>query len=135
MTAAIDIALYLNSDSAWLGFIGSTGGVTQVNDVLSWTFVNSGATQFMRGDSNLDNSANLPDAIYMLSALFIPGSSPVTCLDGADVNDDGNFNLPDAIFMLSALFVPGSTPIPEPAGSCGVDPTDDPNDCETPICP
>ena len=135
MTAAIDIALYLNSDSAWLGFIGSTGGVTQVNDVLSWTFVNSGATQFMRGDSNLDNSANLPDAIYMLSALFIPGSSPVTCLDGADVNDDGNFNLPDAIFMLSALFVPGSAPIPEPAGSCGVDPTDDPNDCETPICP
>lgn len=135
MSAFIDIALYLNSDSAWMGFIGSTGGVTQVNDVLSWSFTNGGATEFMRGDSNLDGSANLPDAIYILSALFVPGSAQVTCLDAADINDDGNFNLPDAISLLSALFVPGSSPIPEPAGSCGVDPTDDSIDCETPICP
>lgn len=135
MSVFIDITQYLVSDSAWIGFIGSTGGVTQVNDVLSWSLTNGGSTQFLRGDVNLDNSVNLPDAIYALGALFVPGSPPVTCLDSADINDDGGFNLPDAIYLLSALFVPGSDAVPEPTASCGTDPTDDSIDCETPICP
>ena len=135
MSVFLNITRYLASDSAWIGFIGATGGVTQVNDVLSWSFTNGGTTQFLRGDTNLDSSVNLPDAIYALGALFVPGSPAVTCLDGADINDDGGFNLPDVIFLLSALFVPGSSGVPEPAGSCGSDPTDDSIDCETPICP
>ncbi|MGE4619952.1 MAG: hypothetical protein AAEJ04_09125 [Planctomycetota bacterium] len=134
-SALLDLQLHLNSDSAWIGFIGSTGGISQINDVLSWSLTNGGAIEFIRGDVNLDNSVNLPDAIFALGALFVPGSAPVTCFDSADINDDGGFNLPDAIYLLSALFVPGSDAVPEPAGSCGVDPTDDSIDCDTPICP
>jgi hypothetical protein len=135
MSIQIDLLEHLDSDSAWVGFIGSTGGVTQVNDVLSWFMFTDGGTQFIRGDINDDTSVNLPDAIFSLSALFVPGSSPATCLDAADMNDDGSFNLPDAIYLLSALFVPGSPAVPDPVGSCGADPTDDTIDCELNNCP
>ncbi|MBL6914647.1 MAG: hypothetical protein ISR35_04640 [Planctomycetes bacterium] len=133
---SLDINLfdYIGSDEAWVGFTGSTGGITQINDLLSWTFINEGSTSLTRGDLNLDGSVNLPDAIFGLSSLFVPGSPAPACQDSADINDDGSFNLPDAIFLLSALFVPNSTPIPEPS-NCGTDNTDDGLDCAETSCP
>ena len=135
MSVPINLVDHLGSDSAWVGFIGSTGGISETHDVVSWYLTTDGGTQFLRGDINDDTSVNLPDAIFALSALFIPGSAPATCLDAADMNDDGNFNLPDAVFLLSALFVPGSTPVPDPVGSCDVDPSDDGIDCDSNNCP
>lgn len=135
MSVQLDLVAHLASDSAWVGFIGSTGGLTQSNEVLSWFLVNGVGTQFLRGDVNNDSSVNLPDAIFALSALFVPGSAQSTCIDAADMNDDGGFNLPDAVYLLSALFVPGSPGVPDPAGSCGTDPTDDGIDCDSNNCP
>ena len=110
-----------------LGFPDAHIGLDQIGNPRSYPFI--------RGDINDDTSVNLPDAIFSLSALFVPGSSPATCLDAADMNDDGSFNLPDAIYLLSALFVPGSPSVPDPVGSCGTDPTDDTIDCELNNCP
>ncbi|MDE0959623.1 MAG: hypothetical protein OSB09_02480 [Planctomycetota bacterium] len=135
MSVQLDLLGHLGSDSAWIGFIGSTGGISETHDVLSWFLTTDSGTQFIRGDVNDDSSVNLPDAIFALSALFVPGSNPATCLDSADINDDGSFNLPDAVFLLSALFVPGSSPIPDPVGNCDADPSDDTIDCELNNCP
>jgi subtilisin-like proprotein convertase family protein len=94
-------------------------------------------TEFLRGDINLDGGRNVADAVFLLASLFVPGSDPIACFDGADCNDDGGVNVADAVYLLSSLFIPGSPPPPAPSGpECGVDPTDDSLDCAQPgICP
>ncbi|MAJ27943.1 hypothetical protein CBD41_00885 [bacterium TMED181] len=82
------------------------------------------AASFRRGDINADNSVNLADAVFLLESLFIPGSMPINCLDAADCNDDEGVNLADAIYLLSHLFIPGSPPLPDPQGTCSIDPTE-----------
>lgn len=78
---------------------------------------------FVRGDANDDGDYNIADAVYSLSALFLPGAPNPTCLDAADANDDEAFNIADPVFTLTALFVPGADSPPEPHPLCGVDPT------------
>ncbi|MEM7167359.1 MAG: hypothetical protein AAF581_17995 [Planctomycetota bacterium] len=104
---------------------------------------------FNRGDCNVDGTANIADAVTLLTALFPPaGCTPgvdcpeVDCVDACDNNDDGAFNIADAVALLSVLFPQGCVPgvdcptIPAPSG-CGVDPTDtDSLDCDSfSLCP
>ncbi|MFN0057794.1 MAG: hypothetical protein ACKVX7_04990 [Planctomycetota bacterium] len=91
--------------------------------------------QFRRGDVNRDLVFNIADAVFLLSALFVPGSPPPSCQDSADINDDGVVNIADAVYGLSALFVPGSPPPPTPFPGCGSDGTADVLTCLTPSCP
>ncbi|MDE0961254.1 MAG: hypothetical protein OSB09_10775 [Planctomycetota bacterium] len=81
--------------------------------------------EFIRGDCNIDMGVNVADAVFLLSSLFVPGSTPIACRDAGDVNDDGGVNVADAVFLLSSLFVPGSASIPAPniLDGCGSDPT------------
>ena len=75
------------------------------------------------------------DAIFLLNALFVPGSPQTSCEDAADANDDGTLNIGDAVYKLNALFVPGSPQPPAPFPDCGVDPTGDPLECDSfPAC-
>ena len=91
---------------------------------------------FIRGDITGDGSTALDDALFLLSALFVPDSPLVLCLDAADVNDDGSFQLTDPIWLLNYLFVPASPPPAEPVFSCGLDPTSDLLGCLlAPQCP
>lgn len=85
-------------------------------------------TDFSRGDTNDDLLVNIADTVYLLNALFIPGSPTLTCDDSGDVNDDGGKNIADAVWLLNWLFLPGS-PLPMAPVSCGLDPTPDPLDC------
>lgn len=80
---------------------------------------------FRRGDLNDDTGVNVADVIYLLNALFVPGSQQPTCTNAGDANDDEGMNVADAIYMLNALFVPGSPQIPPPSAAtgCGNDPT------------
>ena len=85
--------------------------------------------RFRRGEADDNGALNLTDAVFGLSALFIPGSPMPTCLDAADSNDDGEFNLSDGVYSLNALFA-GGPPPPAPGSlECGVDPTVDDLDC------
>ena len=84
---------------------------------------------FIRADINTDGGTNVADAIFLLAFLFSGGVTP-SCLDAADVNDDGSINISDAVNLLAVLFS-GGGPIPDPVGSCGLDPTDDTIDCES----
>lgn len=89
---------------------------------------------FRRGDINDDASTDVSDVIYLLSALFVPGSPDPNCEDAADTNDDGGVDIADAVTLLNALFVPGSAPLPPPL-SCGIDPTGDSLTCTSSACP
>ena len=93
-----------------------------------------GGSAFRRGDSNADNVVNIADAIFTLSYLFGAGEPP-SCLDAADGNDDEGVDVADAIAVLSHLFGGGAS-LPEPFGSCGIDPTEGALDCSNfPPCP
>lgn len=94
------------------------------------------SARFSRGDANADLLVDVSDAVFLLAALFIPGSANLACDDAGDVNDDGGVDVSDAVFLLASLFVPGSPAPPAPtAPTCGVDTTTDALDCATATCP
>ncbi|MEM7234694.1 MAG: hypothetical protein AAF517_21120 [Planctomycetota bacterium] len=84
--------------------------------------------EFVRGDSNVDGQVDISDAIHALSYLFLGGAS-ISCDDAADVNDNGQHDLSDSISLLAHLFLGGLGPR-APWPDCGVDPSDDPIECE-----
>lgn len=99
-----------------------------------WQETATGA--FSRGDTNGDSAVDVSDSIFLLAALFVPGSPAFQCEDSADTNDDGNLDVSDAVYLLASLFVPGSPPPPAPTlPQCGLDPTADGFECSTPTCP
>jgi len=86
---------------------------------------------FVRGRVNAsDEVADLSDAVFIFSFVFLGGASP-TCLDAADVNDDGELDLSDGVSLLKFVFSGGAPPPPpSPTASCpGPDPTPDGLDC------
>ncbi len=90
---------------------------------------------FVRADINVDGAADVADAVFLLSELFVPGSPSTTCDDAADTNDDGQKDISDAVYLLGALFVPGSPPVGPPT-TCGSDPSNDALGCASyPLCP
>ena len=93
-------------------------------------------TEFVRGDVNEDLAANTSDVIFILNAIFTPGSPQPGCEDAADVDDSGTINILDPIRILGSLFL-GSAGPEAPFPSCGDDPTaDDPFFClEFSSCP
>ena len=96
---------------------------------VSLTCTTTGAAEpddpvvFVRGDPNGDRKVDISDAIQMLTFQFL-GTPQFGCQDSADANDDGRVNISDAVAILHHLFR-GAGFLPEPAGECGVDPTDD----------
>ncbi len=136
LSVAIDLVAEVSGTSAYLGFTASTGGEAEAHRVRAWSLTLSGGNptvQFRRGDCNDDASANIADAIFLLSVLFPAQGNPppVPCQDSCDGNDDGNLNIADAIAILNSLFSPIPAPLPPPFGACG----NDPSIGDTLICP
>jgi hypothetical protein len=89
---------------------------------------------FIRSDANADLVVDLGDAVFLLSNLFMGGTSPL-CLDAADSNDDSYLDVSDVIFTLGYIFSGGSLP-PAPFPSCGLDGTPAAAlGCEDSVCP
>lgn len=63
----------------------------------------SDAPRILRGDSNLDGSVQLADAIQVINSLFTAGA-PLVCPDAVDLDDDGTITLGDGILLLQQLF-------------------------------
>ncbi|MEE8141878.1 MAG: hypothetical protein V3T77_02140, partial [Planctomycetota bacterium] len=90
---------------------------------------------FARGDSNIDGTINISDAIFTLGGLFGGGSVLLECEDAADANDDGLLNIADPITLLESIFA-GGGPLPGPYPNCGSDPSSDDLECDvSPPCP
>ncbi len=126
--AALDFAIYIPGGSPVQGF-----GVTDVHDAYVPGTID-GFLVFLRGDSNLDDSVDISDAVFILISLFV-SQEPLPCDDGADANDDGAINITDAVFILNFLFQ-GGPPPPHPGPDVpDIDLTPDELDCSGPRRP
>lgn len=74
---------------------------------------------FRRGDSNVDGTVDLSDAIHSLGYLFLGSPADLDCHDASDSNGDGTIDLTDAVYGLAYLFQ-GGPPPPAPGPlECG----------------
>ena len=100
-----------------------------------WHFSTSvgSSDQFLRGDANSDGNQDLSDAVFILSYLFLGGTTPA-CTRALDVDDDGVVIITDPVALLSHLFI-GLPPPPPPFAACGTDNTPDSLPCAShPAC-
>jgi hypothetical protein len=88
-----------------------------------------GYEDFVRGDSNIDGTVDISDAVYTLAYLFSGGVASPPCLEALNANDDGPIDLSDAIFTLTFLFLTGAT-IPAPYPDPGQDGGENPLGCD-----
>ena len=68
---------------------------------------------YLCGDANGDASANVGDAVFLISYIFKGGAAPNPLCVG-DANGDGATNVGDAVYLISYIFKGGAPP----AGSC-----------------
>jgi hypothetical protein len=74
---------------------------------------------FRRGDSNVDGTVDLSDAVHSLGFLFLGSPSELDCLEASDSNGDATLDLTDAVYTLVYLFQGGQAPpVPGPL-ECG----------------
>ncbi len=98
------------------------------------TIVDTAVGLFIRGDCDQDLGLDSDDVAWILQSL-LPSGDQLACADACDVNDDGKVDIRDAMDLVRGLFTDNSAP-PAPFPGCGVDPTVDRLDCETPsTCP
>lgn len=74
-------------------------------------------TLYKRADVNDDGSADITDAVVILSYLF-RGGEDLTCLDAADTDASGGLEITDAVYLLRYLFSIAPAP-PPPFEICG----------------
>jgi hypothetical protein len=86
--------------------------------------------QFIRGDSNADQSIDISDAIGTLDYLF--GNGSIGCRESANCNSDASLDISDVVYLLGFMFANGSQP-GSPFPTCGPQPIF--LDCLTPTCP
>src|SRR6266540_624370 len=91
------------------------------------------ADTFIRGDSNLDRTIDITDAVSLLGCLYL-GQACASCEDASDANDDGSLDLSDAVYTLAFAFLGGVAPRP-PHPAPGPDPTADLLTCERGLGP
>ena len=65
---------------------------------------------YLCGDANGDGSANVGDAVFLVSYVFKGGAAPNPICVG-DANGDGNTNVGDAVYMISYIFKGGAAPV------------------------
>jgi hypothetical protein len=99
----------------------------QVTDGTLSVMPGGGDGQFKRGDANDDGNADISDAQFILSYLFLGGTAP-PCMEAANVDDSDSAaaDITDAIYLLTFLFMGGSAP-PAPGTACGVEPATSPS--------
>jgi hypothetical protein len=70
----------------------------------------AGLCDFICGDANSDGDANVGDAVYIISFVFMGGPAPEP-IEAGDVNGDGGCNVGDAVFLIAYIFSGGPTPV------------------------
>ncbi|MFH2054805.1 MAG: M28 family peptidase [bacterium] len=69
--------------------------------------------EYICGDANDDEVANVTDAVYLIDYIFSEGPAPVP-LEAGDCNCDATANITDAVYLISYIFSGG----PAPCASC-----------------
>lgn len=68
-----------------------------------------GEVSYVCGDANLDDLANITDAVYLIQYIFSGGPAPVPAAAG-DVNCDFSANITDAVYLIAYVFSGGPAP-------------------------
>ena len=97
------------------------GSDTEAN---GFNYTQTEGKQFVRGDTNEDQTVDLADAVSVFNDLFLGTPARAACRDALDADDSGEIDLTDGITILNYLFLGGEEP-PPPYPGLGVDPTDD----------
>ena len=120
------------SPTVWIRVRMDNSG-TDYLDVNDGPFcVQSPAPNFVRGDTNGDETVDIADPIGLLTYLFASGFLP--CLEAADGNNDGQVDVADPIYILAWLFAPGSPSPAAPFPDCAADPLPESVGCEASMC-
>ncbi|MFH2055077.1 MAG: M43 family zinc metalloprotease [bacterium] len=99
-----------------------SGSPTQSDTVYNLRIVVTDAPppDYICGDCNDDEIANITDAVYLVNYIFNFGPAPIPLAAG-DVNCDGVPNITDAVYLIQFIFSDGPPPC-------------DPNNDGTPDC-
>lgn len=81
-----------------------------------------GGVPFRRGDSNVDGTVDLSDAVHALGFLFLGSPSSLDCREATNSNGDGSLDLTDAVYTLIYLFQGGEAPPAPGPLDCGTVP-------------
>ena len=65
--------------------------------------------EYVCGDANDDETANISDAVYIITWIFSGGPGPVP-LEAGDANCDGTANISDAVYLITYIFGGGPPP-------------------------
>ncbi|MBT5738963.1 MAG: hypothetical protein HN891_04645 [Planctomycetes bacterium] len=77
-----------------------------------------GAVTYIRGDTNIDGSHDVSDAVNTLGFLF--NGTPVSCLAALDDNGDNQVDVSDVVHLIGYMFAGGPEPV-APFPGCGPD--------------
>lgn len=115
LTAAEEAALRLRhyNGSAWVDITTSLN--TSMNTICGASttlspFVVSLPPGSVCGDANGDGSANVGDAVFLISYIFKGGAAPNPVCAG-DANGDGGTNVGDAVYLITYIFKGGAAPV------------------------
>ncbi|MBD3216711.1 MAG: M28 family peptidase [candidate division Zixibacteria bacterium] len=67
------------------------------------------ACEYICGDANSDQAANVIDAVYIINYVFV-GGDPPDPLESADVNCDSAVNVSDVVWIVNYIFIGGNAP-------------------------
>jgi hypothetical protein len=74
-----------------------------------WALAAGTAPAYVCGDSNADGTANITDAVYLITYIFAGGPAPDPLAAG-DTNCDGSANITDAVYLITYIFAGGPAP-------------------------
>lgn len=98
--AAGDVEIHVKAKDSWEQSADSDPITVTVND-------------FICGDANADQLANITDAVYLIDYVFNQGPEPQP-LEAGDTNCDDLANVTDAVYLIDYVFNQG----PAPCANC-----------------
>lgn len=101
----------LEGDKAYSWYILTTDaeGAESVRTGWRQLFYYGPDCEFICGDANADELANITDAVYLIAYIFNDGAEPVP-YEAGDANCDTIVNITDAVYLISYIFAGGSPP-------------------------
>ena len=92
-----------NNELYAVGYLLDAVGVPTYR-IARWT-----KPTFEAGDANVDGTANVGDAVFLISYVFKGGAAPDP-IEAGDANCDGGTNVGDAVYLISYIFKGGAAP-------------------------
>jgi hypothetical protein len=103
----ISISLSAQTDQLLYPDNGAIG--VESRATFDWANKSVGLCDYVCGDANSDGDANVGDAVYIISFVFMGGPAPEP-IEAGDVNGDGTCNVGDAVYLIAYIFNGGPAP-------------------------